>query len=473
MKPEFDDFKNFKSLAEQVHTLNLSGDFSEHLSFDKGRSHFTSLPFLYAAKFFVKLYYKPFGKDFLIKQRHLLSNYQNRLLTFFLDISSDLLMDMSEEYESDIYDVCEELKIDSDPIVRSINPILPISDRTDIWEFIALNIHTSPLINLAILTWSSVYNETYTLVREEDKEEMAEIQRDFLSYLFKRTKREERGRVLSTALNIFETINKFKSVGKFLTTIHQIFGAIPEDGVGYVTWDKVSFFNGMFHIPQPGTKTGFYSVIDPRSKRAFNDLKPYFLKKIPPLCVKTKGGKIVKVLNKEDLYDCITMLERKTIAPPKESTQKQIIQLSKTRKAFTKVEAKEILKQYKSRFIDTLCNRQLESYNVVCCIENRINSNNVVTPEYAFIFTIRDSSGLLTLAFENSEDSRCSYIFKIPKLSWQRSIDLIFDFFSSNSVNKRQAMAQGKIDLRLPGNYAYTRVMHNDFFKWLEHIKYD
>lgn len=300
---------------------------------------------------------------------------------------------------------------------------------------------------------------------------MAKIQREFLSFLFKRTKREERGRVLLKALNIFETINKFKLVGKFLTTTNQIFGTMPQNGVGYITWDKVSFYNGMYLIPQPYTKTGNFKVTEPRSKRVFNELKPYFLKKIPPLCVKIKGGKIVKVLNTEDLYDSIIMLERKALAPPKESTQTQVFEISKTRKSLTKREAKQILKQYKSRFIDNLCNLQLESINIVCCIENRVNANNTVTPEYAFIFTIRENSGLLTLVFENSEDSRCSYIFKVPKLCWERSIDLIFDFFSSNSVNKRLAMAKGKIDLCLPGKYGYRRVMHNDYLQWLTRIK--
>ena len=349
----------------------------------------------------------------------------------------------------------------------------PISDRTDIWYYIAQNLHTVSLVDLSILMLSTVYNDTYSINREEDKEEMAEIQREFLSYLFIHTSLEERGKVTSAALNIFETINKFNLVGKFFTTINQIFGQLPECGEGFITWDKVSFFNGRFHIPQPGTRTDFFSILDSRSRRAFNDLKPYFLKKLPPIHVKLNGGKIVKVLNTNDLFECITMLERKTITLPKQSIIKEAVKPIQSRKSLSKSEARSELKQYKSRFIDTLCNRQLESYNIVCCIENRINSNSNITPEYAFIFTIRDSCGLLTLAFENSKDSRCSYLFKVPKLKWQYAIDLIFDFFSSNTVNKRQAMARGQINLMLPGNYDYSRVMHTDYFNWLEHIKYD
>ncbi len=475
MKEQFDNFHFFKKLAERVFTLNLGGEYSDKIRFgEKGGYTIENgaLPLFNVAQMFVKMYYKPFGEDFLREQRHLLNNSQSKLLTFFLDISSRVLFDMSEDYENDLITICEDLNVDYDQIYRKIHTIFPISDRTDFWEYVSSNLFSESLTTLSILTLASIYNETYALVREEDQDEMAEIQSDFLTYVLQHSSSKERAKVTNQCLRIFQTINKFHLVGDFIENVNQILRHTLKRGEEYVYWDKVSFFNGFYHLPQPNSKTVFFHVSDERSRNAFNNLKPYFLKKLPPIHVKIENGKIVKILNTQDLAECITMLERQIIAPPKIAANHIARAPRTSRKNISKSEAREMLKQYKSRFVDTLCNRHLEEYNVVCCLENRINSNGIVSPEYAFIFTIKDSNGLLTLAFENSEDSRCTYLFKTPRRSWQKSIDLIFDFFSSNSVNKRQAMARRVVDLQLPGNYDYHRVMHTDYFKWLDRIKF-
>ena len=76
------------------------------------------------------------------------------------------------------------------------------------------------------------------------------------------------------------------------------------------------------------------------------------------------------------------------------------------------------------------------------------------------------------LAYENSSESRCAYLLPVAQYSWNESIEKIYDFFAQNEVNKRQLMASRRVDLQLPGNYDYQRILHSDDLSWVDKIKY-
>ena len=141
------------------------------------------------------------------------------------------------------------------------------------------------------------------------------------------------------------------------------------------------------------------------------------------------------------------------------------------KKEISSSEASKLCKEFKSRFLDYLCKKQLDEYKVICCVENRVNSDLAVTTEYSFIFTIKESKDLVYLAFENTSDSRCTYVFPIPRRSWEESIDALYAFFASSEVNKRQALSQRLVNLQLPGRYDYIRVLHTDYLKWVDRIR--
>ena len=142
------------------------------------------------------------------------------------------------------------------------------------------------------------------------------------------------------------------------------------------------------------------------------------------------------------------------------------------KKEISKTEAQNICKGLKSRYLDYLCAKQLDGYKVVCCIEHRVNSNGAISCEYSFIFTIKETAKKIFLAYENSSESRCTYLHPVAQYSWNKSIEKIYDFFASNEVNKRQLMASRLVDLRLPGNYEYQRILHSDYLSWVDKIKY-
>jgi hypothetical protein len=195
------------------------------------------------------------------------------------------------------------------------------------------------------------------------------------------------------------------------------------------------------------------------------------MRNLPPLRVQAKDGNIVKVLNKVNLDECVTLMEHKVIKPV--SLMKEISLRPKTeRNEISSLEAKTLCKEFKSRFLDYLCAKQIYEYKVVCCIEHRCNSSGSMSDEYSFIFTVHETARLLYLAYENSKEARCTYLFPVPKERRQLCIDKIYAYFASNEINKRQQLASGKVFLSLPGGHDYQRIMHDDYLKWVDRIKY-
>ena len=241
----------------------------------------------------------------------------------------------------------------------------------------------------------------------------------------------------------------------------------PLTGEFYLPWSRVEFYNGFYLLTHPNVPSNikqFHRIDDKHSRLAFNDIKRYFLERLPPIHVEAKNGKIIKVLNEANLYECIRVMEHEVNA--KIEKKDSIDKVKVEKKILTKDEVTILCKDFKSQYLDNLCTRQIENYKVICCIEHRINANGVIHDEYSFIFTIKESTEKIYLAYENAANSRCTYILPIAKDTWGESIDNIYNFFASDEVNKRQQMAAGKIDLKLAGNYEYKRVYHKDYSSW-------
>jgi hypothetical protein len=243
----------------------------------------------------------------------------------------------------------------------------------------------------------------------------------------------------------------------------------PLTGSFFIPWNKVDFFNGFFIIfhpkfPNGGVGRSGLRVDNPISRVAFNDVKSLFLSKLDPIFVDAKDGSIVRAYNHNKLNDCISLIEQKVCSssssPKRDSVKRN------AKKELTKQEAKTMIVDAKSKFLDFLCEEQLGKYKVICCLENKINSNGSVASEYAYIFTINEDDNLVTIAFENSKDSRCTYLFYIHRDDWELATEAIYEFFSSDVVNKREGIARGFSEFKMPNNYKCHRIMHSDYTNW-------
>ena len=280
---------------------------------------------------------------------------------------------------------------------------------------------------------------------------------------------------------LYESLQQINQSGLFEAKLSLSYDKVlygegkPLTGSFFLRWDKVDFYNGFYtlkHPDMPSNKAPLYRVEDSNSRKAFNDISSLFMKKLPPLRVKSKNGRIVKILNKANLSQCISIMEHKVSAPSTVRKKSADHAMLVEKKEISKTEAQNICKGLKSRYLDYLCAKQLDGYKVVCCIEHRVNSYGAISCEYSFIFTIKETANRVFLAYENSSESRCTYLLPVAQYSWNKSIEKIYDFFASNEVNKRQLMASRLVDLRLPGNYEYQRILHSDYLSWVDKIKY-
>lgn len=329
-----------------------------------------------------------------------------------------------------------------------------------------------------VLSFLQYCNTTLSITNPATKKnDIIDFQQKIFNTILSNEPVENRVETLQIILSIFERFNQLNIfTEKFSLSFEKILydKGRPLDGEIFLSWNRVEFYNGFYLIYHPSFPTGAHNrgplkIDDPKCRKIFGDIKGYFLKKLAPLHVEAKNGKIVNLLNKTTLDSCISVLEHHVLGDLTERI-KQPITPQIEKKIITKAEAHVMIKGQKSRYLDFLCSRQLDEYNVVCCIENRVNTNGT-TVEYSFIFTIKETLSLVYLAFENSNDSRCTYIFTIPRHKWQDSVDRIYEFFASNVVNKRQALSQRIADLRLPGNYEYIRILHTDYSKWTQRIR--
>lgn len=470
---------------------------------------------------FVELFYdkyvRVFGAAFIQKKIYALENETaRRWANYAMNRIPAVIKYENEEFAHSLEDLRSRLALPYTNLLEVFKPFMPFFTKEDYFKFAYDNVN-SPMFRhfwiLLILFYENDYpidqsnrypqnfrscekRETCKERRKCEKSnrcryfeasfgkdyDFAKVMLDFqkkmtLSFLSIAPKNKRD--VLLTKL--YESFQQINQSGLFEAKLSLSYDKVlygegkPLTGRFFLRWDTVDFFNGFYtvkHPDVPSNKALLYRIEDSSSRKAFNDISSLFMKKLPPLWVQSKNGRIVKILNKANLSQCISIMEHKVSAPSTLRKKSADHAMLVEKKEISKTEAQSICKGLKSRYLDYLCAKQLDGYKVVCCIEHRVNSNGAILCEYSFIFTIKETAKKIFLAYENSSESRCTYLLPVAQYSWNKSIEKIYDFFASNEVNKRQLMASRLVDLRLPGNYEYQRILHSDYLSWVDKIKY-
>lgn len=245
-----------------------------------------------------------------------------------------------------------------------------------------------------------------------------------------------------------------------------------------VSWKNVLFQNGYFLVFHPKHPDGQgrykpFRVECPNSVKAFNHVKEYILKKLPPIEVIYKDDIIVGIETSymSSMEDAIITLSKHTSAP--------IIKIEGQRESkfelfmgnnYTNQEAKEALRLLKSQYLDYLSDIHNDIDKLYYCIEKRINSNTIIIEEDAFIFSIQSNHLFTLLAFENTLPSRATILFTCKNDELQKAIDFIHNYFSSPEINKREKFLVKKLHLLDYGIVRYERVLHESYSSWITHI---
>ena len=424
-------------------------------------------------------YIREFGEDFIREEaKKLRSKTAKAWILYALDKYQDIVVHRNKKFESDLQALLDRLRIKTPNLIDLFRNYMPFITNIDIYKFAYDNID-SPNFEyfyiLLILWYESEYPTYFPNVYTQKNNFIQEIynfQNEITLNIISNAPVEIRGKIL---VKLHESFKQINQTNIFEDKLNLSYDKIlynkenPLTGDFYIPWSKVEFYNKFYLISHPNVPSNItqpYKIDDKHSRIAFDDIKKLFSKRLPPIHVEAKNGKIVKVLNEAYLSECTILMEHEVNAKieKKDSIDKEKVE----KKILTKDEAKSMIlsKDFKSQYLDNLCTQQIENYKVICCIEHRINANGSIHDEYSFIFTIKESKKKLYLAYENANNSRCTYILPVRNGTWEESIDNIYNFFASNEVNKRQQMAAGKIDLKLAGNYDYKRVYHNDYSSW-------
>lgn len=442
-------FDNFEwLLSHRVVKENRLPDENE-LMYDEHGGFHVGMEEIYFVEGFYSMYVREFGPSFVQRRLEALEEgVAKRWADYALKRIPDVIRYENSEFEERLEELLSKLKLPASHIRDAFRPYMPFLVYEDYCRF-AMDKRDSPLYRyfyVLLILWCEAdfpedatirYPFTYATCPYRDK-----------------CSAKERCRPCKRCHHLESRYGKNYDFAKELNEFQK---------------EMTNHF--LSAVPQ-GEKEEIrpYKMKDAHSRKAFNDISGVFMKRLPPLHVEAKEGRIVRVMNRANLTSCISILEHK-VSRADVSRKSPASHKKSEAKEMTKMEAKSLCKELKSRYLDYLCSKHLDCYKVVYCVESRVNSSGVVVSEYSFIFTIGETSGKIVLAYENASESRCTYIFPINRHSWKTSIERIYDFFASNEVNKRQLMASRSIDLRLPGDYEFHRLLHSDYLTWVDHVK--
>ena len=515
VKLSMEQFDNFKWLLSCAPILEERFPDEDVLIEREGRGYSIGIEENDFVAYFYTQYLRPFDKDFILEKAHELENPSAKAWAMFaIDRAPFVIKRSDEDFEERMEKLGRKLSISFGQLKGVFKPYMPFLTNYDYFKFAYDNLDKAYYRYFFLLLIDYIgddYPEDLTkrypefqTCRQKDGckffKECMQKRQCYYIYLnggadydhakdmniFQKNLTLEflrfapKGLKDKAIVKLYESFRQINQTGLFDSKLCLSYDRVlyidgkPLTGSFFLRWDKVDFYDGFYLIYHPNVnqrEARPYRVEDAQSRCVFNEISRLFMRSLPPIRVQAKNGNIVKVLNRVNLDECVTLMEHKVMKPCLQKNR-TIVKPQKERRELSSSEAKVLCKEFKSLFLDYLCAKQIETYKVVCCIEHRCNSSGSIADEYSFIFTVKETAHLLYIAYENSADSRCTYLFPIPKDKWMLSVNKLYEYFASNEINKRQQLASHNIRLNLPGGYDYQRIMHNDYLVWVGRIKY-
>jgi len=235
------------------------------------------------------------------------------------------------------------------------------------------------------------------------------------------------------------------------------------------SWDNIIFRDTYILVNNAINGTLLCSYFVPHSKPSFEKLKPLFKKNFPNLEIRIRDNKtifndekrfneVLMSVNTDDSDDEIPDL----VSTPKPTVLRYFDSLSNER-------MKEYVVNLKQKFFSYLCQKQLDKYKIKYALEKRVNMDSEAD-EDAFIFTINESPDRIVAVFENVLDQRSSIAFIIEPNQYDKAINSISGYFSSNELNKREFLSLNYVNFKNAGIKKVKRIIHNDFSQWVRSI---
>lgn len=239
-------------------------------------------------------------------------------------------------------------------------------------------------------------------------------------------------------------------------------------------WNCVKFKSGYFVVfPPEDGKVKFKPKAFPYRgvSDSFNYLKEYLNDRLNPIRCYVEALDLT-------IYDKITLeaaiqkfaaisRQRGIKSNAKPSTPREAPEQMTFKQALSKAAqmTPEEFEKYKSDYINFLVKMQDYDYKVIPCVERLAHSNSDIT-EYAFLFSIKCSSGKILIVHENVNPDRATLLFLVKKENFNQSIREIYDFLQSAEINKRSSLRDKNVEIKDAGILSYRSINHDDLYSW-------
>lgn len=238
----------------------------------------------------------------------------------------------------------------------------------------------------------------------------------------------------------------------------------PFDGMIFIPWQYVLFFDGYMYITHPRLYSAnksehSYKYVCTKSQKAFNYIKKSFTNKLAPILAIVERGYIIKVLNIGDLDICVNALETGKL--PKIKIISKKAKISSHPISLDDLRIRNA-REYKSDYIEYLADKQFVEKSIIYTRERRVNTNACEFFEDAFIF----QTSATTIIYENTLDDRSTLIFKTTGQETEDVIEDIHTYFSSDIINKRDKIADNVFELDNDNIVDIKRIYHRSLREW-------
>ena len=461
----FDHFKYYFSIKEQINSTTEDYNVITYCNDENGNKCTYNSSEWYISHFFYFHYVVPFGYNFLLFQSKKMQNPIDNELNKILHICK-----IYENESRELFDeMCHKLRLKIDEsTIKKVIPCNPYTLKIFIseYDFVRNNIDDFIINTSAIITHVMYEADTSASYK-------------YLNFYFDATLKAIRklsipsNQISQIMYQIKHKVDVYCERLKIKDNIipDESENQISDNGKFQLSWKYVTFTNGYIYLYHPLHQNSPYPLKYKmeNSIGAFNSIQSYFINRLPPISVQAKNGRIIKVLNIEDVEFCI----QKLTAKYKNRNNRPISRIPKHKiEKMTQEQITNHIHTYKSKYLDWLCSKQLPNYQIYYCLEIKSNVNQQEKDEDAFIFTIKETNQMITLVYENVLESRSSIVFKIRKNRLPNVIQEIHHFFSSNSFNKRELIMQGNVSNEfLFSSNTYWRIMHTNFNSWKSKIE--
>jgi hypothetical protein len=234
-----------------------------------------------------------------------------------------------------------------------------------------------------------------------------------------------------------------------------------------VEWKNITFWDHSIAVKVNNNWLQRFPVKN--SKKSFNAIKSHYsFRNTPALIIEYSQYSIKRIINQEVLFYYIKFFE--SAGTLFNDYPVSSIPIFSKYTGYTKSYYKKHLPElFRPQCFNFLCELSKENLPIIPVPELIINKSGGQQVHDSFLFPILTGNKLYWL-WESMEESKATYIFKTQTYNPSPELQVIFDYLTGNTVNKRETLIYSNV-LKNKLNFV-NRIIHTDLSYWRNTVKY-